>query len=164
MKHIKIIGYVFAADILSLFIGLTLASSSAVFMRVISAVCTTGILICFMASHGLKSAREDMRLERTGETVFSPAEPIFLSLTASVPAAASWILLFISHSTASFDFYRWHKLINGYFLQIYNFINSDASAKALSQGQLFMMLPLMLVPALSFGISYAVGRKNGSGQ
>lgn len=160
MKHLKLLGYVFAADILSLFIGFTLASSSAVFMRIISGVCTTGIIICFMASQGLKTAREDLRLERTGEAVHSPCEPVFLSLTASVPAMASWILLFISHTSQAFDFYRWHKLISGYFLQIYNLINSDASAKALASGEVMAMLPLAFIPAAAYGIAYAIGRKS----
>ena len=154
MKYLKALGYITAADILSLFISLTLASSSSSIFRLISAVCTTGILICLLASFAIKTAKEDMRLERITGTKTRLFVPVSVGAVTSLPALASWILLYISHSTGSFDFYKWHKLLNAYFLQIYNFINSDASAAALSGAQVMAMLGLVLVPFVSFNAAY----------
>lgn len=154
MKYLKTFGCTVAADVLSLFIGFTLASSSMVFIRIISTVCTCGILICFMVSHGIKTAEVDMRASRINGTEPNLFQPLIHGAAASAPAFISWAILFASRASGSFDFYRWHKLINGYFLQIYNFINSDASAYALSSSQIFMMLPLAFIPAVSFISAY----------
>lgn len=154
MKYSKALGFVIAADILSLFIGFTLAGSSGGFMRLISAVCTTGILICFMVSFAVKSADEDKRHERSTGSKTAFTVPLLQGAAASLPAAVSWLLLLVSHTTHAFDFYRWHKLLNAYFLQIFNFINPDASTASLSSGDVLLMLPLVFVPALSFTSAY----------
>ncbi len=153
MKIFKAFGYIAAADILSLFIGLTLASSANPLVRIISAVCACGIMVCLIASLGLKTARQDLKNQRiTGEkTSFS--ETAAMAVTVSLPAAVSWLLLKVSLN-GGFDFYRWHKIINGYFLQIFNFINPDASSAALSSGQVWLMLGLVFVPAMVFLVSY----------
>ena len=154
MKYIKALGYIAAADILSLFISLTLASSSSSIIRLISAVGTTGILICLLASFAIRTAKEDLRQERITGTRTRLFVPVSVGAVTSLPALASWILLYISRSTGSFDFYKWHKLLNAYFLQIYNFINSDASVSALSGGQLMAMLGLVFVPFAAFNAAY----------
>lgn len=154
MKCLKALGYIAAADVLSLFVGLTLASSSSTFIRLISAVCTAGILICLMVNFAVNTARSDLKNERISGSETNHAVTAAAGVTASLPAVISWILLYISHSSGSFDFYKWHKLINAYFLQVYNFINSDASAAALSDAQVMAMLILAAVPCLTFIIAY----------
>ncbi|MBQ8297937.1 MAG: hypothetical protein IJX77_09155 [Ruminococcus sp.] len=159
MKYVKTLGYVLAADILSLFIGMTLASSSSTLMRLVSAVCTLGILICLLASFAFKTARDDLRNERSTGTKTKTIVPVSMGITASLPAVVNWIVLYISHSSGSFDYYKWHKIISAYFLQICNFIDPDASTSALSGSEVMMMLPLTVIPFLAFVISYTLAYK-----
>lgn len=154
MKYIRALGYVIAAEILSLFIGLTLAMYSSFAIRCISAVCTIGILICLVANFAINTASDNLKNERISGKKASHIQPLMLGITVSLPALASWILLYISHLTAAFDFYKWHKLLNAYFLQIYNFINSDASSTALTSGQIYIMLIFVFIPFLTFISTY----------
>lgn len=156
MRHLKAIGYIVTSEILSLFIGLTLASSAMTFMKLICAVCTVGILICLMANFAMNTASEDLKKSRTENLKLSPLVPLATGVTASLPSLASWIVLFVSHKTSGFDFYKWHKLLNAYFLQIYNFINSDASSSALTSAQVWLMLPLVAVPFGAYVTVYAL--------
>jgi len=156
MIYLKTLGITFAADILSMFISLTLASFSSTFIRLISAVCTMCILIFFISSFSIKFAHNKLRIARINKTKSSISSAIPIGLISSLPAAASWIILYISHSTGNFDFYRWHKIINAYFLQIYNFINSNASVTDLRNSQLALMLPLVFIPFLTVMISYTL--------
>lgn len=151
---VKALGYVAAAEILSLFIGLTLAGSSSTAIRFVSAVCTTGIIICLMANFAANCAGEELRRSRTDGTALSFGKAFAVGGVTSAPALISWVVLLVSKTTGAFDFYRWHKLLNGCFLQIYNFINSNASTGALTNAQIMLMLPLVLIPALSYIIAY----------
>lgn len=152
MKIFKTLLTVIAADILSLFIGLTLAGSSTVIFRVISAICTVGILVCVLGNFAAKTASADIKSARLSKKKLSPAMPLIMSISASFPAVISWLILRYS----DIDFYRWHKIINGYFIQIYNFINPDASSSALTSGQILAMLPLSFVPAAVFLAGYYI--------
>lgn len=153
MKIIKTLMITAAADILSLFIGMTLAGSSSTAIRFISAVCTSGILMCILGSFAFKSAREDVKNDRAGIAQYSPVMPWLMGFTSSVPGIISWLILKFS----GLDFYRWHKLINGWFLQIYNMINSNASSAALTSRQLTIMLPFAAVPMIVFMVGYFMG-------
>lgn len=152
MKIFKTLLTVIAADILSLFIGLTLAGSSSAIFRVISAVCTVGILVCVLGNFAAKTALADIKSARINKKKSSLIMPWIMSISASFPAVCSWLILRYS----DIDFYRWHKIINGYFIQIYNFINPDASSAALTTRQIFAMLPLAFVPAAVFLAGYYI--------
>lgn len=154
MRYAKPFAIALAADIFSLFIGLTLAGSSMPLIRGISAVCTVSILTVIMADFAVKTAGEDIKAKRNASDGKRLASAFVMGLSASAPAIISWILLYVSVSGRSFDFYRWHKIINGYFLQIYNFINSDADSSALSMNEVLMMLPLAFIPAAVFITAY----------
>ena len=56
----------------------------------------------------------------------------------------------ISVSGGKFDFYRWYKLINAPFLQVCNLINANALSTALSMAQVYIMLPMVFVPAVTY--------------
>lgn len=154
MKIAKALGYILAAEIMSLFIGFTLAGSSSVLIRIISAVCTTGILICLTADFALNTAREDLRLKRINNTKTNTFSAFAIGGIMSAPALISWCVLKLSHITGAFDFYRWHKILNAYFIQIYNFININAETSSLSASQINLMLPLAFIPFASFTITY----------
>ena len=155
MRYLRTLLFLAAADFLSLFIGLTLAGSANPLIRVISAICGAGIMICLMASLALKTAAADLRAERTSGGKMPLLLPAGMAVTALIPPLASWLILRIG----AFDFYRWHKLINGWFIQIYNMINPDAGSSALTDGQIWAMLPLAFVPAAVFGLFYVLGYK-----
>ncbi len=152
MRTAKTLLYVFSADILSLFIGLTLASSSTFIIRLISAVCTSLILAVLLSGLAVKTANADLKDERINNKKINIMLPVSMGITASFPAALSWCILRLS--MGKFDFYRWHKLINGYFLQIYNFIEPDASSSALSAGEVNIMLILVFIPMIVFLTAY----------
>lgn len=158
MRYLKVLIFIVAADVLSLFVGLTLAGSSALLIRIISAVCGAGIMICLMASLALRTASADLKSERVTGRKTSPLLPSGMAAAALLPPLASWLILRLT-SGSSFDFYRWHKLINGWFIQIYNMIQPDASSAALTSGQILTMLPLAIVPAAVFAIFYVLGYK-----
>ena len=153
MRYLRTLLFLAAADFLSLFIGLTLAGSANPLIRVISAICGSGIMICLMASLALKTAAADLKAERISGAEMPLLLPAGMAVTALIPPLASWLILRVG----AFDFYRWHKLINGWFIQIYNMINPDAGSSALTDGQIWAMLPLAFVPAAVFAVFYVLG-------
>ena len=158
MRCIRTLLYIAAADVLALFIGLTLAGSSNPLIRVISAVCGTGIMVCLIASFALRTSYSDLKNERVTGKKTAFAAPAGMAATASLPGLVSWLVLRVTVGS-SFDFYRWHKLINGWFLQVFNLIEPDASSSALTDGQIWAMLPLALVPGAVFAAAYLLGYK-----
>jgi len=150
MKIVKSFLCVVSADILALFINLTLAGSSNPLLRAVCALCTSLILVCLVGSFAMKTAENDLRNERITKKITNPLVTFFTGIMASLPSLVSWLILKFSDT----DFYALHKVINGYFLQIYNFINSDAKSDSLTAVQIYMMFPLVFVPALSFFTPY----------
>ena len=158
MRYLRTLLILAAADVLSLFIGLTLAATANPLIRVVSAVCGSGIMICLMASFALKTAAGDLRSERASGKKTPLLHPIEMTAAALVPPLASWLVLRFS-AGGTLDFYRWHKLINGWFIQICNMINPSARAADLTSGQIWAMLPLAFVPAAVFACFYVLGYK-----
>ncbi len=159
MKYLKSLAMVIAADVFSLFIDLTLAGSSMPLVKGISAVCTVGILVVIMADFAVKTARDDIKNRCDVSDGKKIVSAFGMGLSASAPAFLSWIILYISVSCKEFNFYRWHKIINGYFLQIYNFINADANSSALSMNEVWVMFPLAFIPAAVFITAYILAFK-----
>ena len=157
MKQLTTLGYVIAADTLSLFIALTLAGSQSPVIRVISAVCTTGILCVMLISHAAKTAKNDLKAERQTGSRLSLTEPLTMAATASLPAVLSFLALVLTRRSGA-NLYPLHKLINGYFLQIFNLIQPDSRAEVLTQGDLVIMGLLTLVPAAVFITAYLLTR------
>lgn len=158
MRYVKTLLFIAASDLFSLFFGFSLAGLPYMPIKIASAVCTALILVCLLGSLALKTADEDLKNQRLSGKKSGLASPLGMAVTASAPSLISWGVLFASVS-GSFDFYRWHKLINGWFLQVYNFINSDATSAALTTGQILLMLPLALAPAIIFMTAYLLGFK-----
>ena len=154
MKLSKVIVSLIAAEILCFFIDLTLAGSSNPLIRVICAICTAGILCVLLANTAINAAREDMKQERITGKSAGYGGAALAGAVCSAPALISWIVLLVSANSGKPDFYRWHKLINAPFLQVYNLIEPDASTSALSTGEIMLMLPLVIVPAAAFVTAY----------
>jgi len=145
MKILKSFGIWLACEFFCLFISLTLAGSSSTFIRIICLVCTVGILAVIVSNFAVKEAENNLKNEKISDRKTSALMNISAGLFLSVPSVASWILLYYSVSGKDFDFYRFHKLINAPFLQIYNLINSDASSAALKISEVWMMFPLIFI-------------------
>ena len=92
---------VIAADVFSLFIGLTLAGSSMPLVKGISAVCTVGILVVIMADFAVKTARDDIKNRRDVSDGKKIVSAFGMGLSASAPAFLSWIILYISVGTVN---------------------------------------------------------------
>ena len=153
MKYIKAILIVLAADFLSLFVSIPFAASAKTEMKILSLICAVGVLGCMLVSFAAKTARADRKLERTEGKANSLAELGGMCAAITLPSALSWAVLYLSLDGGP-DFYRFYKLINAPFLQIYNFIERDASSKALSTGEVLAMLPTVIVPGIIFAFAY----------
>ena len=156
MKVVNVLLRLLAADILGMFINMTLAGSRSTAVRAVCAVCTAGILVTVLADHAVKAAHTDLK-SRQGS-----AGMILAGAFASLPALISWIVLYVSAIGGGFDYYRWHKLINAPFLQYYNLIEHDALSSSLSLNELLMMLPTAAVPATAVIIPYLRTKRLGT--
>lgn len=158
MKLLRAAGYIQSADILSLFIAFTLAVSGKLTVKLLSTACTVGILFCFMAALAVKTAKEDIKQERIsgkGQTFRDKA--LMWSYVSIVPVG-SWIVLCISRFGFQ-GYYLVHKLLNAYFIQVYNMLEPGLSSELLTAGQLAVMGALSLVPGTLFMASYFTVRR-----
>ena len=149
-----------AAGLLCFFINMTFAVSSMSAVRLVCLVCTVLILISIMTDYGIKSAERDKNKsagDRNRGLAVSAAAVTVIPL-------ASWILLCISAESGRFGFYGAYKLLNMPFLQYYNFIEPEPSAKALTVGKLLLMFPTAAVPAASMVLSYILAGKRAEDQ
>jgi len=146
----KALLYLAAADILSLFVCFTLASSGMLFMRIICAFCTIGIMAGIIADLAVKTAENDLKAAKKEEKKHSPFPLAFIT---SMPSLISWAILKYSLVSGA-DFYRFYKLINGWCLQLFNIINSSSSTADLSEKEVLIMLPTTFLPSIVFIITY----------
>ena len=149
-----------AAELLCFFINMTFAVSSMSAVRLVCLVCTVLILVSVMTDYGIKSAERDKnksKWDRNRLLAVSAAAVTVIPLT-------SWILLCISAESGEFSFYGMYKLLNMPFLQYYNLIESESSAKSLTVGKLLLMFPTAAVPAASMVLSYIHAGKRGDEQ
>lgn len=151
MKIINALIRLAASEVLCLFINFTFAASGSGFMRVLCLICTVLILVFVLADFSVKTAKEDIKSSKV-----NTVEMIKAGCAVMIPLAISWGLLMISAKSGSFDYYRWHKLLNAPFLQFYNLINSNAASSALKNSDLALMLLPLPLPALAVIVPYYV--------
>ena len=156
MRIPRTLAYLAAADMLSLFVAFTLAVSGSLTAKLLSAACTVGILFCLMAGLAAKTAREDIK--KNGGKTAPRRDLLIQAAVASLPSIISWAVLLVSRTSFP-GYYRWHKLLNSFFLQIYNLISPALTSAQLTAGQLAVMGILALVPGASFLLSYTVVRR-----
>lgn len=166
MKNTKLISVIlkgFAvlvfAEILCLFIDLTLAFSGSVLFKIISVFCTSVIFIGLICNYAYNTAKNDLVIQRR-MNIKLPAYRCFAAGGfMSLPYIIFWVVLVLSKNGICGDFYKTYKLINGQFLQLYNLLNSGTDVKSLSTSALVIMLLLTLVPFVSFVIAYQLTYK-----
>lgn len=157
MKNIKLISVILKgyavlvfAEILCLFIDLTLAFSGSVLFRVISVFCTSVIFIGLICNYAYNTAKNDLVIQRR-LNVKLPAYRCFAAGGfLSLPYIVLWVVLLLTRN----GFYKAYKLINGQFLRLYNLLDSGTDASSLSFSSLIIMLLLTIVPFISFVIAY----------
>ena len=106
-------------------------------MRILCTLLTTGVLASLMLNLGINLAKED-KPDGIG-SAFSMAA-LYKQGVCVIPEV-SWIILLVNHFREG-DYYRLHKLINGWFLPLFNIMDSGISSAPLTGFQLFLMLLL----------------------
>jgi|GEM_PF-191389 len=120
--------YLFA-EILCLFLALTLSAVGGGLFRLISCICTIAVLICLCVNYAYNRAVAD-RKSKVPDTM---ARRFFLSLSVGLPFFLLGILLLLAKAgVLPAGFYRWYKLLDAPFLQLCNLLCKEITAAALS--------------------------------
>ncbi len=153
--YCKILGFALMTEILTLFIDLTLAFSASVVFRIITSICTVGILTGLMAQAGHNIGKSDRKLLHRDPEAVRPSKMLYLGMTAIVPYAACWVLLLLAKcGVLDGGFYRFYKLLCAPFLQVCNLICDDVTAASLPAWGLVVLALLTFVPYLAVVIAY----------
>ncbi len=151
MKSVlKIFGFLILAEILTLFINLTLAFSGHLLLRMACAFCTCGILagLCGQAGYSTAEAYRKQHLELKKLKISG------FGFISSLPYLVCWILLFCARQhLISPEFYRSYKLLCAPFWSVCNMFSADISALALPLSGLLTLLILSFLPMVSFCIA-----------
>jgi len=152
MKSVlKIFGFLIFAEILTIFIDVTLAFSGHILLRMICAVCTAGILAGLSAQAGFSIA-EDTRKKHIKP---KKSEISGLTLTCTAPYLICWTaLLSAKCGIIQPEFYRIYKLLCAPFLSTANLFSDDVSALSLPWSGVICLFLMSLLPGTAFCISY----------
>ena len=124
MSYIKVFAYSIVSVILCMFINLTLSVFGGSMFKIISAICTVGIMVCLQFNSAYNNAKEDMKNERITKKFIHKSRPFWLSLASSLLPIVSTVILWITAGDKSSEFYRIYKILNFNYLHIFNIINS----------------------------------------
>lgn len=152
----RAIGTYLFADILCLFLALTLSAIGGTLFRVISAVCTVAVLICLCINFAVNRAKAD-KLSQIENT---PLRRLWLSGSVSLIFVVLGICLLLARAGVLPEtFYRWYKLADAPFLQVCNLFSADVTADTLSWGGAVCLALLNLLPFVVTWITYTLTRK-----
>ena len=161
--YLKILGFLLFAEILTLFINVTLAFSGSWIFRLVTAVCTLGILAGLMAQAGHSIGNSDRKLLKQDPDAVRPSKPIFLGLVSIFPFQIFWILLTLAKcGVLDGGFYRCYKLLCAPFLQVCNLICDDVTAASLPVWGLVILAILSVIPYAAVIIAYRMTMKGKS--
>ena len=156
MKSVlKIFGILILAEILTLFINLTLSFSGHLLLRMVCGLCTCGILagLCGQVGYSIAEAHRKQHQNPKKLQIF------MLGFVSSLPFLFFWILLFCAkQNLISPEFYRYYKLLCAPFLNICNLFSTDISALSLPDSGLITLLILSFLPMVSFCTAYSATR------
>ena len=151
MKSVlKIFGFLILAEILTLFINLTLSFSGHLLLRLICSLCTCGILagLCGQAGYSTAETYRRQHVELKKSQISG------LGFVSSLPFAVCWVLLFCAkQNLINPEFYRTYKLLCAPFLNLCNMFSADVSALTLPVSGLITLLILSFLPMGSFCIA-----------
>lgn len=147
--------YLFA-EILCLFLALTLSTVGGGLFRLISCICTIAVLICLCVNYAYNRAVAD-RKSKVPDTM---ARRFFLSLSVGLPFFLLGILLLLAKAgVLPAGFYRWYKLLDAPFLQLCNLLCKEITAAALSWTKAAVLALVNLVPFAAVWVTYTLVRK-----
>lgn len=156
MKSVlKIFGTLILAEILTLFINLTLSFSGHLLLRMLCSVCTCGILagLCGQAGYSIAETHRKQHSNLKKIQVFG------LGFLSSLPFLICWVVLFLAKQNIfQPEFYRSYKLLCAPFLNICNMFSTDISALTLPVSGLIVLLCLSFLPMAAFCIAYYATR------
>jgi hypothetical protein len=148
---LKLYGYLLFAEILTLFLNLTLAFSASPVIRLLTAFCTVGILAGLMAQAGHSIAKANRRTESTP----SPKKSVILGLVSILPFQLLWIVLALAkYGIVDGNFYRFYKLLCAPFLPVCNLICDDVTAHSLPLWGLVVLALCTAIPFAAVVIAY----------
>lgn len=152
----KILGFLLLSEILSLFLDLTLSFSSHTLLRLLTGLCTLGILTGLCAQGGVLYGSEEKKKKRP----VSKIKPFFLSLTAILPGQICWMLLLCSRTgVLPDDFYRIYKLLCAPLLAVCNLFYDGILTSGIPVWELAVLEILTLFPGAAVWAGYAAARK-----
>lgn len=154
-KFVKAIGIYFFAEVLCLFLALTLSAVGGALFRIISCICTVAVLICLCINFAVNRAKEDQhaKMENTLPRRF------FLSGAVTLPYVLWGACLLLARSGILPDtFYRWYKLLDAPFLQVCNLCSADVMVSSLSWGETVFLAVCNLLPFAVVWVTYALAR------
>ncbi len=156
MKSVlKIFGLLILAEILTLFINLTLSFSGHLLLRLLCGICTCSILagLCGQAGYSIAETHRKQHRKINTFRIFG------LGFVSSLPFLICWILLFCARQNLiSPEFYRSYKLLCAPFLNICNLFSADVSALSLPVSGLITLLILSFLPMAAFCIAFCADR------
>lgn len=158
-QYAVILGYWILAEILTLFLNLTLAVSANALLRLVCAVCTVGILLALMVQGGYSAARADKKAHRG----WSAVRMLSLGMSGSLaPLVFTGCLLAARLSGAAQDFYRIYKLLCAPFLPVCNLMCGDILTASVPMTEIAVLFVLSLLPAAAVCIAYDMTRRGKS--
>lgn len=160
MKHyLRILGCWLLAEVLTLFIDLTLSFSGSTLVRVICSICTIGILLGLMGQGGYSAALADQKAA-------PPAvRPLLLGLTGCAVPLLLWGMLTAARAGLLPDtFYRLYKLLCAPFLSICNLISADISACTVPFWGMAVLAVLSLTPCAAVMAAYCLTMRHFSAE
>ncbi|MCR4644789.1 MAG: hypothetical protein K5695_05190 [Oscillospiraceae bacterium] len=143
---LRIIGSYLLAEVLTLFIDLTLSFSGTTLMRILCSICTLGILLGLMANSGYAAALADARAKRTPSL---PRAMLYGLCGTAIPAVLWGMLTAARAGLLPGDFYRLYKLLCAPFLSICNLLSADVEASSLPPWGMIVLAALTLTPCIA---------------
>lgn len=152
----KAIGTYFFAEILCLFLALTLSAIGGGLARLISCICTIGILVCLCINFAFNRAKADQHQKIDGTVL----RRFLLSGAVTLPYVIWGICLLLARGgILPGTFYRWYKLLTAPFLQLCNLFSADVTAAALSWGEAGILVLADLLPFVVVWLTYTLTRR-----
>lgn len=151
----KALGGDLFAEILCLFLAVTLSAVGGGLFRLISCICTIAVLICVCVNYALSRSREDQHKKRKNTI----AVQLFYSGSVLLPFLLLGISLLLARAGVLPDtWYRWYKLLNAPFLQLCNLCSADVTASSLSWGKTVFLAVWNLLPPAVVWVTYVLAR------
>ena len=152
----KAIGTYFFAEILCLFLALTLSAIGGGLAQLISCICTIGILVCLCINFAFNRAKTDQHQKIDGTVL----RRFLLSGAVTLPYVIWGICLLLARGgILPGTFYRWYKLLAAPFWQLCNLFSADVTAATLSWGKAGILVLADLLPFVVVWLTYTLTRR-----